>query len=60
MIEMIMFFTAGMAVGSLLNLIITKWAEYARIRSICRNMSSYDEELRKMAKALKERREESE
>lgn len=60
MIETIMFFTAGMAVGSLLNLIITKWAEYARIRRIYRIIPTSDEELRKMVKELKERREESE
>lgn len=57
MIEMIMFFTAGMAVGSLLNLIITKLAEYARLRRI---MVFSEEEFRKVAEALKERREESE
>lgn len=60
MIEMIMFFTAGMAVGSLLNLIITKWAEYARIRRFCRLMFSSDEEFREREKALGIHTEESE
>ena len=57
MIEAILFFTTGMAVGSLLNLIVTKWAEYARLRRI---MVFSEEEFRKVAEALKERREESE
>ena len=57
MIEMVMFFTAGMAVGSLLNLIITKWAEYARLRRI---MAFSNVEIMKIVEELKARREESE
>ncbi len=60
MIEMVMFFTAGMAVGRLLNLIVTKWAEYVRFRRIYRLMYSSDEEFREREEALGIHTEESE